>query len=198
MLWQYFFSTYIFGGKSIYCHAKILWQLQILPPKLVRCNWLYCIVINLFQLGIFPRISTNLFCLANISLQMSIIAMLIFHGNKLYGHSNILLQYMNVIDEDITPMDTNNTQVDVQGPITRARARLLNLQVSSFLSNYYCDIKNSLLPNDLIVLRNKGEDQQGRGEGLRGVEDQRGRPEHDGGPNRFDFVSVSESNNSPY
>ena len=61
-------------------------------------------------------------------------------------------------------MDTNNIpQVDVQGPITRARARLLNLQVSSFLSNYSCDFENSLLPNDLIVLRNKGEDQQGLG-----------------------------------
>jgi hypothetical protein len=33
-----------------------------------------------------------------------------------------------VADEDITPMDTNNTpQVDIQGPITRARARQLNL-----------------------------------------------------------------------
>jgi hypothetical protein len=31
-------------------------------------------------------------------------------------------------DEDITPMDTNNTpQVDIQCPITRARARQLNL-----------------------------------------------------------------------
>jgi len=81
-------------------------------------------------------------------------------------------------------MDTNNTpQVDVQGPITRARARLLNLQVSSFLSNYSCDFENSLLPNDLIILRNKGMDQQGRGEGLGGVEDQRGRLEQDGGPN---------------
>ena len=81
-------------------------------------------------------------------------------------------------------MDTNNTpQVDVQGPITRARARLLNLQVSSFLSNYSCNFENSLLPNDLIVLSNKGEDQQGRGEGLGGVEGQRGRPEQDGGPN---------------
>ena len=68
-------------------------------------------------------------------------------------------------------MDTNNTpQVDVQGPITRARARLLNLQVSSFLSNYSCDFENSLLPNDLIILRNKGEDQQARGEGLGGME----------------------------
>ena len=59
-------------------------------------------------------------------------------------------------DEDITLIDTNNTpQVDVQGPITRARARLLNLQVSSFLSNYSCEFENSLLPNDLIAHRNK-------------------------------------------
>ena len=37
-------------------------------------------------------------------------------------------------DEDITPTDTNDTpQDDIQGPITRARARQLNLQVSSFL-----------------------------------------------------------------
>ena len=96
-------------------------------------------------------------------------------------------------------MDTNNTpQVDVQDPITRARARLLNLQVSSFLNNYSCDFENSLLPNELIVHRNKAEDQKGCGEGLGGVEDQRGRPEQDGGPNRFDFISVSDSRNSPH
>ena len=60
-------------------------------------------------------------------------------------------------DEDINPMDTNDTpQDDIQGPITRARARQLNLQVSSFLSNVYCKSENRLLPNDLIVLRNKG------------------------------------------
>ena len=66
-------------------------------------------------------------------------------------------------------MDTNNTtQDDIQGPITRARARQLNLQGSSFLSNVYYESENRLLPNDLIVLRNKGEDQQGRGEDRRG------------------------------
>jgi hypothetical protein len=64
-------------------------------------------------------------------------------------------------DEDITPMDTNNTpQVDY--PITRAHARQLNLQVISFLSNYSCAFESSMLPNDLIVLRNEGEDQLGR------------------------------------
>ena len=103
------------------------------------------------------------------------------------------------VDEDITTMDTNNTpQVDIQDPTTRARARQLNLQVSLFLSNYSCEFENSLLPNNLIMLRNKGEDQQGRGEGLGGVEDQRGCPDQDGGPNRFNFVSVSDSRNSPH
>jgi hypothetical protein len=34
-------------------------------------------------------------------------------------------------DEDITPLDTNNNPpLNVQGPITRARARQLNLEVS--------------------------------------------------------------------
>jgi hypothetical protein len=102
-------------------------------------------------------------------------------------------------DEDITPMDTNNTpQVDIQGPITRARARQLNLQVISFLRNYSCAFESSMLPNDLIVLRNQGEDQQGHGKDVGGVEDQRGRPDQVGSSNRFDFVSVSDSRNSPY
>ena len=96
-------------------------------------------------------------------------------------------------------MNRNYTpQVVIQDPITRARARQLNLQVSSFLSNYSCDFENSLLPNDLIILRNKGKDQQGRGEGLGGMEGQRGRPEQDGGQNRFDFILVSDSRNSPH
>jgi hypothetical protein len=77
-------------------------------------------------------------------------------------------------------MDTNNTpQVDIQGSITRARARQLNLQVISFLRNYSCAFESSVLPNDLIVLRNEGEDQQGCGKDLGGVEcwiDPNGRP----------------------
>jgi len=93
-------------------------------------------------------------------------------------------------------MDTNDPpQEDIQGPITRARARQLNLQGSSFLSNVYYESENRLLPNDLIVLMNKGEDQQWRGEGLGGMEDKQGRPDQDGGPNRFDFISVSDSRN---
>ena len=103
---------------------------------------------------------------------------------SVFFFQNVILE--KEIDEDITPTDTNDTpQDDIQGPITRSRARQLNLQVSSFLSNVYCESENRLLSNDLIVLRNKGEDQQGH-------------PDQDGGPNQFDFVSVLDSRNSPH
>jgi hypothetical protein len=96
-------------------------------------------------------------------------------------------------------MDTNNTpQIDIHGLITRARTRQLNLQVISSLRNYSCAFENSMLPNDLIVLKNEVEDQQGRGKDLGGVEDQRGRPDQDESPNRFNFVSVSDYRNHPY
>ena len=100
-------------------------------------------------------------------------------------------------DEDITPSDTqNNPPLDIQGPITRARARQLNLQVSSFLSTSLCDYKNRLLPNDYIVIRNHGEDQRIVGEGLQGREDQQRRASQDKGSNQFDFESTSESRSS--
>jgi hypothetical protein len=76
-------------------------------------------------------------------------------------------------DEDITLSHTHNDPLlDIQGPITRARARQLNLEVSSFLSNSLYDFENRLLPNDYIVLRNEGEVQETHGGGLGGVEDQ--------------------------
>jgi hypothetical protein len=61
-------------------------------------------------------------------------------------------------DEDITPSHRHNDPLlDIQGPITRARVRHLNLEVSSFLSNSLYDSENRLLPNDYIVLRYEGE-----------------------------------------
>jgi len=100
-------------------------------------------------------------------------------------------------DEDITPSDAHDDPtLDFQGPITRARARQLNLQVSSFLSKSLYDFENRLLPNDYIVLRNHGEDQGMHKGGLGGVEDQQGRPSQGGGPNQVDFEPVSESRTS--
>jgi hypothetical protein len=89
-------------------------------------------------------------------------------------------------DEDITPLDTNNNPpLNVQGPITRARTRQLNLEVSSFLNSSSYDYENRLLPNDYIVIRNHGEGQGIFGEGLGGVEDQQGHTSQEGGPNQL-------------
>jgi hypothetical protein len=65
---------------------------------------------------------------------------------------------VGVFDEDVTPSHTHNDPLlDIQGPITKARARQLNLEVSSFLCNSLYDFENRLLPNDYIVLRNERE-----------------------------------------
>ena len=101
-------------------------------------------------------------------------------------------------DEDITPMDTHTPPIlDLQGPITRARAQRLNLEVSSFLSScLYITLENGLLPNDYIMIRNQGEDQEMMGGGLRGVEQQQGRASQGGGPKQTDFESASDSRTS--
>ena len=64
----------------------------------------------------------------------------------------------------------------MQGPMTRARMRQLNLEVSSFLSDPFHTFENRLLPKDVILLRNIREGHEGlRGRG--GCEDDRqGRP----------------------
>ena len=50
----------------------------------------------------------------------------------------------------------------------------MNLKVSSFLSSSLYDYENRLLPNDYIMIRNYGEGQGMKGDGLEGVENQQG------------------------
>ena len=70
-------------------------------------------------------------------------------------------------DEDITSSEVPADPPTVmQGPMTRARKRQLNLEVSSFLSDTFHTFENRLLPNDVILLRNIGEGHKGlRGSG---------------------------------
>jgi hypothetical protein len=59
----------------------------------------------------------------------------------------------SLYDEDITLSDTHKPPpLVIQGPITRARARQLNQQVSSFLSSSACTYENSMLPNEILYL----------------------------------------------
>jgi hypothetical protein len=69
-------------------------------------------------------------------------------------------------DEDITYTHTMN------GPITRSRARQINLQVRSTLVN--CVSELTLGAMDVLMIRNLGEDQQGLGKGLGDEEEQQG------------------------
>ena len=79
----------------------------------------------------------------------------------------------------------------MQGPMTWARMRQLNLEVSSFLSNYFHTFENRLLPNDVLLLRNIREGQEGlRGRGG-GDDDQQGRPTQAEGPVQQEFESAS-------
>jgi hypothetical protein len=59
-------------------------------------------------------------------------------------------------DEDITTTHINNNPpLSIEGPITRARARQLNLEVSSFLSTHSSNLDNRLLPYECLLISNK-------------------------------------------
>jgi hypothetical protein len=94
-------------------------------------------------------------------------------------------------------LDAHNTPpLDIQGPITRTRAWQFNLEVSSFLSTSTYDLENRFLPNDYIMIRNQGEDQDMHIEGLWGMEVQQGSASQVGDPIQVYFESTSESRSS--
>ena len=67
------------------------------------------------------------------------------------------------VDEDIDAINTSTpTQVQIHGPITRACARQLNYQVSSFLSSCSSYLNHGN-PCTSVLLRNNGEEPEGRG-----------------------------------
>ena len=100
-------------------------------------------------------------------------------------------------DEDITPLDVPADPPTVmQGPMTRARMRQLNLEVSSFLSDPFYTFENRLLPNDVILLRNIGEGHEGLIGRGGGDDDQQGHPIETRGPIQHDFESALASRTS--
>jgi hypothetical protein len=76
------------------------------------------------------------------------------------------------LDEDITSIHT------MCGPITRSRARQLNIHVHYTLVN--CVSELTLGAIDVLMIRNLGEDQQGLGKGQRAEEEEQGRPQQEG------------------
>jgi hypothetical protein len=83
-------------------------------------------------------------------------------------------------DEDITMSDTIIPSIELQGPITRSWAQQLHRQVNSFLCSSANDLKNRLLPNDLIVIRNQGVDHGGHAGHREGAGEPRKHEQHGG------------------
>jgi hypothetical protein len=81
----------------------------------------------------------------------------------------------NQSDEDINTSATIIPSVEIVGPITRSRAQQLNHQVNSFLCSSTYNIESRLLPNNLIVLRNQGDDHGGQTENQEGPGEPRRR-----------------------
>jgi hypothetical protein len=104
-------------------------------------------------------------------------------------------------DEDINTSATIIPFVEIVGPITRSRAQQLNHQVNSFLCSSTYNIESRLLSNDLIVLKNQGEDHRGKMEHQKGAGETRRCAREGGKPIQFriaEFESNSESRTTLY
>jgi hypothetical protein len=88
-------------------------------------------------------------------------------------------------DEDINTSAIIIPSIEILGPITRSRAQQLNHQVNSFLCSSAYNIESRLLPNDLIVLKNQGEDYRGQTEHQAGAGKPRRRAQKGGEPIQF-------------
>ena len=83
-------------------------------------------------------------------------------------------------DEGTTPSDTT-----------------VDYKVRSFQINLSFRFENKLLSNDLIIVRNHGDDEEDVGKEFGAVVDQQGEPRV-GGPIQVEFESASESRSSPH
>jgi hypothetical protein len=62
-------------------------------------------------------------------------------------------------DEDIPIHD--DSSIAIQGPITGACAHQLQYQIKSFLSSTPCQLQDTLLPNEILIVRNEGQAYEG-------------------------------------
>jgi translation initiation factor IF-1 len=104
-------------------------------------------------------------------------------------------------DEDINTSATIIPSIEILDPITRSRAQQLNHQVNSFLCSSAYNIENRLLLNDLIVLRNQGENHGGQTEHQESAGELRRRAREGGELIQFkivEFESNSEFRTTSY
>jgi hypothetical protein len=112
-----------------------------------------------------------------------------------------ILDVVRMHDEDINTSATIIPSIEILGPITRSREQQLNHQVNSFLCSSAYNIESRLLSNDLIVLRNQGEDHGRQREHQEGAGESRRCAREGDEPIKFgiaEFESNSESRMTSY
>jgi hypothetical protein len=80
--------------------------------------------------------------------------------------------------------------------ITNFIQRCILSLVSLFLYAFIADSENRLLPNNVMMIRNHGEDKEGLKERRGGAEEQQRRPSQVGVPIQVELESNSDSRNS--
>jgi hypothetical protein len=108
---------------------------------------------------------------------------------------------MMASDEDINTLATIIPSVEILSPFTWIWAQQLNHRVNSFLWTSTYNIESRLLPNDLIVLRNQGEDHGRQTEYQEGAREPRRRVWEGGEQIQFgitEFESNLESKTTSY
>jgi hypothetical protein len=121
----------------------------------------------------------------------------------IHSHSShpVILHLLTLSDEDINTSATIIPSIEILGPITRSRAQQLNHQVNSFLCSSAYNIESWLLPNDLIILTNQGEDHGGQTEHQEGAAKPKRCAWEGGEPIQFriaEFESNLESRTNSY
>jgi hypothetical protein len=81
----------------------------------------------------------------------------------------------------------------MQEPMTTARMRQLNLEVSSFLSDPFHDFENRLLPNDAIILKKLKKVMKCIEKGMKMKKTSKGILSREGGPTQAELNSISAS-----
>ena len=140
-----------------------------LPPAIANLLQEY---MDVFPSEIHPGLPPELPPDFRVSSTFNILDLKPYMGDEDKIESRTTLVQEEEDDEDITSIHTMN------GPITRSRARQLNLQVRSTLVN--CVSELTLGAMDVLMIRYLGEDQQGLGKGQGVEEEQQVRPQQEG------------------
>jgi hypothetical protein len=185
-------------GDLVWLHLRKEWSLELRKSKLMsRASGPFQILSNInddaYKLELPPEFG--------VSSSFNISDLRPYLGEEDEMSSRTTSMQEREDDEDINTSATIISSIEILRPITRSRAQQLNHHVNSFFCSSAYNIESRLLPNDLIVLRNQGEDHGGQTEHQEGAGEPRRCAWEGGKPIQFGiakFESNLESRTTSY